>query len=113
MGQVRKRADAAAETSLQRPDDSAIYFSVVVKDAGRILLPADVRSALGVGEGDTLQGVVKDGELTLLTSRTALRKTRERLARLVPRSVSLVDELIAERRAEVAREEEEAKKARR
>jgi len=85
-----------------------IHFSVVVKDAGRILLPADVRDALGVAEGDTLQGFVEDGELHLLTSATALRQIQEYLATVIPPEVNVVDDFIAERRAEAAREEAEA-----
>lgn len=92
-------------------DKEAIHFSVVVKEAGRVLLPAEVRVALGVKEGDTLQGTVRDGKLTLLTSATAIRHTQERLANLVPPGVSLVDELIAERRAEVAKEEEDVRES--
>ncbi|WP_374627126.1 hypothetical protein [Devosia sp.] len=107
MARVTKGSGLAEDTAPWRDDREPIYFAVEVKAAGRVLLPAKVRAALGVGEGDTLRGVVRDGELTLMTSDTALRKTQERLRKLVPPGVSLVDELIAERRAENAREEAE------
>ena len=109
MARVNKRGGLAEDTSPWRDDREPIYFSVVVKEAGRMLLPAEVRTALGVGEGDTLSGMMVGGVLTLQTSATALRHTQERLAKLAPPGVSLVDELIAERRAEVAREEDEVR----
>ena len=109
MAQGNKRGGLAEDTSPWRDDREPIHFYVVVNGAGRVLLPAEVRTALGVGEGDTLSGTVVDGKLTLLTPATALRHTQERLAKLVPPDVSVVDELIAERRAEVAREEEEVR----
>ncbi len=40
--------------------------------------------------------------------RAAIRRIREDLRRIVPAGVSLADELIADRRAEAAREEAEA-----
>lgn len=76
-----------------------------VKEGGRVALPADIRAALGVSEGGTLTGVVVDGELHLMTRDTAVRKLQELVRRHVPENVSLVDELIAERREEQARED--------
>lgn len=109
MSRVTKGSGLAEDTAPWRDDRQPIHFSVVVKEAGRVLLPAEVRTALGVGEGDTLRGMVVDGELTLLTSATAIRQAQEWVAKHVPPGVSLVDELIAERRAENAKEEEEAR----
>lgn len=88
-------------------DSEPIRFSVEVKSNGRILLPAEVRKALGVAEGERLRGVVEDGELRLFTPATVLSQMQKRVRDLVPPGVSLVDELIAERRAENAREEAE------
>ena len=109
MAQGNKRGGLAEDTSPSRDDREPIHFYVVMNGAGRVLLPAEVRTALGVGEGDTLSGVVVNGELTLLTPATALRQTQERLAKLVPPGASVVDEFIAERHAENAREEEEVR----
>ena len=107
LARTNKHSGLAEGSSPWRDDREPIYFSVVVKEAGRMLLPAEVRTALGVGEGDTLRGVVQDGKLTLQTSATAIRHTQEWVAKHVPQGVSLVDELIAERRAENAKDEEE------
>lgn len=85
-------------------DDGTIYFSVELKDAGRIVLPAEVRVALGVKDGGNLQGFVRDGEVHMLTVETAIRHAQERFAKVSPANVSLVDEFIADRREEARRE---------
>ena len=50
--------------------------------------------------GDTLSARVEDGVLILMSPETAVRKAQELVRRYIPEGVSLVDELIAERRAE-------------
>jgi AbrB family looped-hinge helix DNA binding protein len=68
-----------------------------VNDQGRIVLPAEVRKELGIKPGDRL----------------ILRVTNGRIGLSVPRPIrgafkhlggSMVDELLADRRAEVERE---------
>ncbi len=71
---------------------------------GRLVIPAEYRKALGVGEGDELVVRFEDGELRLSTRKTALRRAQERVRRYVPEGVSLADELIQERREEAAKE---------
>jgi hypothetical protein len=63
-----------------------------------------MRAAMGVGEGDMLSGRIIDGELRLLSKEAAVRKAQELVRQYIPEGVSLVDELIEERRAEAARE---------
>ena len=74
-----------------------------VDSSGRVALPAAARERLAIKAGDELV-IREDGEgLHLLT----LGQAVERLQRLfahIPPEVSLVDELVAERRAEAARE---------
>ena len=72
---------------------------------GRIMLPAEMRRRLGIEPGDTLVIDVGDDVVKLLTRRQALDRARRYLKRFVPDGVSLADELIADRRAEVEREE--------
>lgn len=71
---------------------------------GRVLIPASIRQQLGLRVGEPLTLFVVDGELRISSRLTALRKMQERLAPLWAPDVSVVDELIAERRAEAARE---------
>lgn len=77
-------------------------------DGGRIIVPAAFRRAMGVTKGDTLTLELNGVELRVSSAKAAqLAALRELQAyvRTVPKSaVSVVDQLIAERRAEAARE---------
>jgi AbrB family looped-hinge helix DNA binding protein len=72
---------------------------------GRIVIPAPMRKALGIGNGDRVQLQVVDGELRIVPQEVALRRVQEFVAKYVPKGVSLVDELIEERRREAELEE--------
>jgi AbrB family looped-hinge helix DNA binding protein len=74
---------------------------------GRVVIPAAFREALGVSDGDTLIASIVDGELHLLTIPAAVRKAQAIIRRYVPEGVSLVDELIEDRRREVEREQQD------
>ena len=71
---------------------------------GRIQIPADVRRALSLSDGDILLIEVVDGEVRLRPQRDAIRRVQERMRKYVVEGRSVVDELIAERR-EAARNE--------
>jgi AbrB family looped-hinge helix DNA binding protein len=71
---------------------------------GRLVIPAAMREALKMAEGEMLDLVVVDGELRIATMRERLRRAQERVRKYVPAGVSLADELSAERR-EAARHE--------
>lgn len=73
---------------------------------GRIVIPAEMREAMGVAEGDGLLARVVDGELQLLSQDAAIRKVQALVRQHVPPGVSLADELIAERRAEASGDSE-------
>lgn len=66
---------------------------------GRLQVPADIRHALGLKDGDVVLMQVKDGELHVLPYREVIRQVRERIREYIPDGRSLADELIAERRA--------------
>jgi AbrB family looped-hinge helix DNA binding protein len=74
---------------------------------GRVVIPAALRQAAGFKPGDTLIArVERDGRLVLET-RESLLAGIQALFSHIPPGVSLAEELIAERRAEAAREEAE------
>jgi hypothetical protein len=50
---------------------------------------------------------LEEGEIKLLTPQAAMRRAQAIVRQFVPEGVSLVDELIADRRREAAREMEE------
>lgn len=73
---------------------------------GRLVIPAQVRKALDLKPGDTLV-VRQDGDSIVIERRaTLIRRMQARFASISP-DVSLSDELLAERRAEAAREVDE------
>ena len=77
--------------------------TVVLGQQGRIVIPADVRSALGLAPGDRLHLHVAGQRLVLARQQDAVAELR-RLASAVPEKRSLVDELLAERRLAAASE---------
>ncbi len=74
--------------------------------AGRLLVPAELRESLGLRPGSSVVLRVENGELRIVSQREVLRRIQEMLRPLVPDGVNLVDEFIAERRAEAAREDQ-------
>ena len=67
-------------------------------EKGRIVIPAAMRQALGMTDGDMLILRVVDGELRIATRESRLRRIREWARQNIPPGVSLADELNAERR---------------
>ena len=76
-----------------------------VAEDGRIVIPAAMRSAMLVDDSGRLTARVVDGELRVLAPKAALFKLRRMARENSPGGVSVVDELIAERRAEARRED--------
>jgi len=74
---------------------------------GRIVIPAAIRAELGVAPGDTLLMSVEDGVLRIESYATRIRRVQESLRQLIPPGRILSDEIIADRREEARREEEE------
>ena len=75
-----------------------------MSSGGRIVIPAEMRKQLEVEPGDEVLMRMKDGELVVYTRLQALRRIQQRMREAIPEGVSLVDELIAERRREAANE---------
>lgn len=75
-------------------------------EGGRIIVPAAFRKAMGLAKGDTVILELQGDELRVRSARSALRRLQERLRAHAPKPGERLvsDELIAERRAEAARE---------
>ncbi|MGH8563901.1 MAG: AbrB/MazE/SpoVT family DNA-binding domain-containing protein [Gammaproteobacteria bacterium] len=85
----------------------AKHYSIQLGNRGRLVLPAAVRRRLDLQEGDRLILSFDDeGSLRLISARQAARRARGLLSRIAPslQGRRLAEELIAERRAEAARE---------
>ena len=73
---------------------------------GRVVIPAEVRARIGMSEGGTLVVRVEGASVVLEPHKMALDRVRALVRQYAPAEpgVSVVDELLAERRAEAARE---------
>lgn len=78
--------------------------TTTVGDGGRIVIPATFRQALGLRKGSKVIVSLKDGEVRIRSREQALKRIQDFVCSLVPPGVSLVDELIKERREEARRE---------
>lgn len=78
--------------------------SVRITRGGRVVIPAGYRHALGLKEGDEVLLSLVEGEVRLTTRLHELRRAQEWVAKYAKTGEQWSDELIAERRAEAARE---------
>jgi AbrB family looped-hinge helix DNA binding protein len=69
-----------------------------INQNGRVVIPAAFRRALGIKPGDTVLLRMENDELKMSSFRQRLAKAQEFVCKHIPPSVSLADELIAERR---------------
>ena len=72
-------------------------------NGNRVVIPTAIRKSLGLQIGDAVTLVLEDnGEVRLLTQTEAVRQAQALVRRHVSKERSLVEELLAERREEVA-----------
>jgi AbrB family looped-hinge helix DNA binding protein len=102
-----KRRLPAPETL---PDGTVRHF-LVLGPKGRVLLPAEVRAAMGLKEGDVITAWLKDGEVRMHSHLHGLRKIQDEASAMASAGVFASEELITERRAENAKDEEETLQA--
>ena len=101
MGTVApaKPAERTKRRGLARqPATAELRTRIRIGEKGRIIIPAAMRKALGMVEGEMLDLVMNDGELRIATMREQLRRAQEWARKVIPPGVSLADELNAERR---------------
>ena len=80
-------------------------ISMKMSDGGRVVIPVEIRNFMGLKEGDTVLWELRGGEAVMTTRLVQMRQAQTMVRQYVPAGVSLVDELIADRRAENARDE--------
>ena len=71
---------------------------VRVGEKGRIVIPAEIREAMGISVGDSVEMRFENYELRVPTRRARIRRVQEWARKVIPPGVSLADELSAERR---------------
>jgi AbrB family looped-hinge helix DNA binding protein len=78
-------------------------FDVKVAQNGRLVLPRTVREALGMAHGGTVVFSVDGDEIKLTSIAQSIKRAQDLYRHHVTHDLS-VDDFIAERRAETARE---------
>jgi AbrB family looped-hinge helix DNA binding protein len=86
---------------------SEISVKAKVNENGRIVIPAEMRKAMGIQPGDDLVMTLEDGVLRIETQRERIRRVQQSLGRLIPAERALSTELTDERREEVRKEMED------
>jgi antitoxin component of MazEF toxin-antitoxin module len=82
-------------------------MQVKIQKGGMVVIPLDILKQHDLSKGDTLEIIVKNGEIRLSNWRQRLAAAQELIQHYIPDNISLVDELLKERRREVAKEEQE------
>jgi AbrB family looped-hinge helix DNA binding protein len=93
-----------AKAASAAPEGIRNRVRLKIDAAGRVLIPADIRQAMDVGEGSVVLAWLDDGELHLVGARTAAAHAQRLARELMPGRDSLADKLLADRREEVGRE---------
>jgi AbrB family looped-hinge helix DNA binding protein len=75
-----------------------------INENGRLVIPASFRKALGINIGDEVVLRIEDDELRITTRQRRIQRAQRRARKYVKPGVSLVDELLTERR-EAAKKE--------
>lgn len=73
---------------------------VTLDRSGRVRIPVSMRRALGWNAGDTVLIQLHEGAVQIVSPREAISRAQAIVRAYVPADVSLVDELLAERRRE-------------
>lgn len=83
---------------------NALKAIVRVDQQGRLLIPKELRDAVDMRPGGNVTVLVENGEIRVITPTGLMHRLRELKAEYNPEGRSLVDEFLAERRAEAERE---------
>jgi AbrB family looped-hinge helix DNA binding protein len=103
-------ADYIAEEKARRALEAAQRLTGRLKigPAGRVVIPADMRDMMGLKEGDVLLATLDQGQIVLVPQKVALKQAQDIFRSWFPNSGLLSDQLIAERRREAQKEEDES-----
>ncbi len=101
--------ESPAYAAFRKNGPEPVVERVKISDGGRLVIPAVMRAAMKVEVGDTVTlRLLPDGELQIVSKAAAIAKAHAIVRQFVPDGVSVVDELIAERRAEAQKDIDDA-----
>jgi AbrB family looped-hinge helix DNA binding protein len=97
-------ASASVFAALTESKAEPMVERVKIGDGGRLVIPAAMRAAMRIEVGDIVTvRLYPTGELRVISRSAAIAKAQTVVRKYVSADISLVDELIAERRAEAER----------
>jgi bifunctional DNA-binding transcriptional regulator/antitoxin component of YhaV-PrlF toxin-antitoxin module len=99
-----RRNKDAGDNSAPTATSATVGKWVRLDGAGRLQIPAELMQAAGIAGDDQVHVRVSGDTVEILSQRAALERARRIVSKFVPQGISLVDELIAERRREAERE---------
>ena len=105
--EIRAEEKEARQAMVETPAKPPAQIWTQVRSDGRVVIPAAYRHHLGIEKGGHVLLQYEDGEVRMVGRDTAIARVQAMVAKYVPEGVSLVDELLAERRREVEQEERE------
>ncbi|MDQ6423125.1 AbrB/MazE/SpoVT family DNA-binding domain-containing protein [Paenibacillus sp. LHD-117] len=73
---------------------------VKLGEGGRVVIPADVRKALGIEVGDELMLHMENGKIILMTRKQAIQYVQEQMSQYQIGDRVLSEELLEERKGE-------------
>lgn len=102
---ARAYKPAAQGRAREVEDRGGGAYRLVVREDGSVLLPEAVRAAFGVGPGEAVMARLTGDEFKLISTATALKRIDELVRPFLWQGGPMAsDQLIAERRAEAARD---------
>lgn len=99
----RKSCESDQSEGFNEEPVAPLHVHLQIGADGRILIPAEMRRAMKIDHNGKLNAELVEGELRLFSPQIALEKIQRYMQTHVEGG-SMVDELLAERRAEEARE---------
>ena len=87
--------------------------TVVLGESGRIVLPAPIRKEFGLEPGERLTVFSQDGQIRIMSRRMALENIRAGIIKQRGSLNGILDDFLAERHEEAAREQAEVSHKRR
>jgi AbrB family looped-hinge helix DNA binding protein len=104
MPRKRSAKPSGLSEDSQTPYTPPLRQKVEVGEGGRLVIPAPMRDALGIKPGDKVIVELHDTELRVYSFKESVRRVQAIARKYIPEGVSLVDELIEERRRRAAGE---------
>ena len=103
-----KGFEESAHAPYTPPGPMPLIQTVELAKGGRVVIPAAMRAALGVKEGELLLLEMAGDELRIISFATNLQRIQTAVMALAPPEISFTDEVIADRRREAVKEWDEA-----